>query len=160
MLRGAYKKACALPPSETSPVNGARLPSVALHIVARLRGAACADIRARYDAGVVASIVRRDSRGCFGPHALRDLAKTLSIDISRLRRYARVTDAIQPPEFEDILKLFDSVGRPPTWSHFEGFARVRPATLRRQLALEVVTEGLSVRMALATALSSLTEVPA
>jgi hypothetical protein len=132
-------------PPSSPPQSGLppALGLVARHIVERLGEAAVMDMRIRYDAGHLAHIIRSDRH--FPPRALVDLSTVLHIDPSRLRRYARVTEAITPGEFDDLMDLRDTVGRTLTWSHIEQLALIRQAHGRRRTAEEIVCHGLSVR---------------
>lgn len=107
-----------------------------------LAEAAVGEIRSRYLVGAhIHSIRYARSSGS----ALVDASSILRMDITVLRRHARVAEMIRRSEFESLVMLRTPRGLPLTWSHFEQLATVRSAKRRRILAEMVASEDLSVR---------------
>lgn len=127
------------------PALDSRVDAIAAHIVRRLADAAVDDMRARYDFGRVLQGLRTKGRRAAGAGVVRLLADRLGVDPSALRRYAQVSEVIPAREFDWMMHLSDRRGAPLTWSHVERLARVRSPERRRQLAMAIVREGLSVR---------------
>lgn len=133
-----------LDPGQTQ-FDGGILRCLGRHVLLRLVEAALADVQARYDAGFLTRTVRRDQEGRFARGALSELATLFAVDDSRLRRYARVAEAIGPAEFSALLQMRDARGFPLTWSHFERLASVRGAHARQAAAVAAIQHGLTVR---------------
>jgi len=121
------------------------IEEIVRHVAARLGEVAVAEMRIRYELGVVVHSVRADSARRYSRGTLAQLARMVNVDVSRLRRCARVTEVIRASEFDELLNLRDASGRTLTWSHLELLAQVRNGPLRRGLALATVRDTLSVR---------------
>lgn len=69
----------------------------------------------------------------------------MGVDVSALRRYARVSETLRPPEFEALVSRRTTAGLALTWSHLELIARVRSRNRRQAIARLCFEESLSVR---------------
>jgi hypothetical protein len=118
---------------------------VVRHVVLRLADAAIEDIKARYDLGEVVCTLRRIMPRGAAAVEVKSIAKVMGVHASALRRYARVTEAIDGHEFAQLLRLRTGRGMSLTWSHVEHLALVHEPVRRRALALAAVHESLSVR---------------
>jgi hypothetical protein len=119
-----------------------RVNDVTMHIMLRLATAAADEVQARYDFGIVLLTLREAHAG---RSALRVLAERYRFDPSALRRYARVCSAIFPDEFTWLAGLRTCRGMPLSWSHIELLAREPSRQRRKELAIAVLEDDLSVR---------------
>jgi hypothetical protein len=111
-----------------------------------LASALVEELRARYNLGHVVHLVRYDRSGDFeGPLVLSSLSKALCMHPSALRRYARVSEAVAPREFDALLSLRGRHSLPLTWSHIEILAERAPAKARLAIAQDAIARNLSVR---------------
>jgi hypothetical protein len=76
--------------------------------------------------------------------AISKLAGACGLRVATLRRYARVTEMIQPVEFDELTRNRGPRGPSLTWSHIEELAEARNSEVRRKCAEAAVTEALSV----------------
>lgn len=130
----------------SSPMAAECIEGIVRHLAARLGEVAVAEMRIRYELGLAVHSVRADSGRRYSRGTLAQLARMVNVDLSRLRRCARVTEVIRTSEFDDLLNLRVASGWTLTWSHLELLAQVRNGPLRRNLALATVRDTLSVRM--------------
>jgi hypothetical protein len=119
-----------------------RLMQLAEPFLERVASAAVDDLRARYDFGITLAALREATRGS---QLIDAVARTLEVDPSALRRIAHTTEVISADEFEWLTTIRTSGGKALVWSQIELLAREGNARRRRQLALAVVREDLSVR---------------
>jgi hypothetical protein len=103
-----------------------------------------ADVQARYDFGRRLHALRYAQTERVGD-SLRSVAELTLMHPSVLRRFARVAEAIHPPELEGLMALRTPRGLPMTWSHLEELTVVRNRARRHDFATTTVAEGLSVR---------------
>ena len=114
-------------------------------VVESFAGTVVSNLRAHYTLGQRLHAIRYMSATEGEQAPLQAVADQLQLDVSVLRRYARVAETIGPSEFEHIVSLRTSRGLPVTWSHIERLAMVRNASNRKNLAEEAAATGLSVR---------------
>jgi hypothetical protein len=126
---------------EESRLN-TQLRSLAAPFLERIASATVEDMRARYDFGAAMGALR-DVSGARG--ILEDLAATLDVDASALRRIARTHEVISAEEFEWLTQLRTPSGKALAWSQVEILTRERNTRRRRQLAMAIAREDLSVR---------------
>ncbi len=122
-----------------------RVKAITSHIVDRLAAAAVADMQARYDFGQVLHSVQVGDPGENWLSALRAVSERLGVDESALRRYRRVSERIDAREFAWLTSLRTDRGWALKWSHIELLARVGEKSRRRDLAMQIVAEDLTVR---------------
>jgi hypothetical protein len=115
------------------------------HAMQHLVAAVIEDVQARYELGQLSHQIRYDSSGELSCRTLELLARTVHVHVSSLRRYARVTEAIGPDQFTELVTLRNRNGWPLTWSHIELLAEIRDARLRRRHVEETLSSALSVR---------------
>jgi len=110
----------------------------------RIAGAAVDDVRARHELGVALHAVRY-CETADGARTLQHLANQLGVDVSALRRCARVAETIDANQLTAILQLRTAKGLPLTWSHLETLSLERNIRQREALAVAAAAEDLSVR---------------
>ena len=81
----------------------------------------------------------------YGHKVVDAIAATLSTDSSALRRQARVSEAISPPEFDNLVRVRLAGGLPMSWSHLEVLARVRCKNQRKEIVQAIAGTATSVK---------------
>jgi hypothetical protein len=109
--------------------------------VERVASAAVDDMQARYEFGVALAALRDATHASW----FEQVARMLDVDSSALRRIARTTEVIAPEEFAWLSQLRTRGGKALAWSQVELLARQHDRRRRRQLALAIAREDLSVR---------------
>jgi CheY-like chemotaxis protein len=120
--------------------------SSAVRLVTGMADAGVADLRAQYAIGTFVHGLRYPgATEDHSPGEFADLAQRLGLHPSALRKRARVSETIQPEEFEGLVGLRTARGLPLTWSHMEKLALVRVRSHRGAIARQIVEQDLSVR---------------
>ncbi|HEY3822676.1 MAG TPA: hypothetical protein VGL81_36175 [Polyangiaceae bacterium] len=120
-----------------------RLATTTARALERMTRARSDELRARYELGRIVHFARYDETR--GSEAVRELATVTSLDISAVRRLARVTEIVGPKEFETWLAASLAHGYAFTWSHLEVLANIRVRAARAKLATEAIAARMSVR---------------
>jgi hypothetical protein len=118
--------------------------ALAAQIAERIAQAAVADLRARYELGRLVHRLRYDSSDDDVRRDISRLEAACGLAAATLRRYARVSETINPTEFDDLTRPRGPRGPSLTWSHIEELAEARSPEVRRQCAEAAVTHSLSV----------------
>lgn len=119
-----------------------RLRQLTEPFVERIASAAADDMRARYDFGTALAALRDATHVAW---FIDEVAHMLDVDPSALRRMAHATEVIPPEEFEWLSNLRTRNGKALAWSQIELLARQHDPKRRRQLAMAIAREDLSVR---------------
>jgi hypothetical protein len=117
---------------------------LATQIADRIAQAAVEDLRARYELGRLVHDLRYDGTD---HEILRDLSRlgvACGLAAATLRRYARVSETINPNEFGNLTRPRGPRGPSLTWSHIEELAEARSSEVRRRCAEAAISESLSV----------------
>lgn len=118
--------------------------ALATQIADRIAQAAVDDIRARYELGRLVHRLRYDGADDEVLRGVSGLGAACGLAAATLRRYARVSETINPSEFDELTRRRGPRGPTLTWSHIEELAEARSSAVRRKCAEAAVTESLSV----------------
>ena len=126
--------------SKTAPPLGApsTVETTAMTFLDRLTAGRVEELVARYELGCRAHRIRYGSPG---DGSLQELAAAARMEISVVRRHARVSEVIPPDEFRLLLEARTTSGQPLTWTHLERFSLVRSRSRRLALEHEVLACG-------------------
>jgi hypothetical protein len=114
-------------------------------LIRRLEAFRSEELHLRYHLGRVVHRCRYDDSLDRGQRTIAQLVAASGVAASTLRRFARVSAAIKPGDFCDILRLRGPAGLPLSWSHIEELAECRNHRFRFECAEEAITRALSVK---------------